>query len=46
VRETLLSGNVFTLLKRVARLSSTRERCAGEALAPYALVDGVSVTAG
>jgi PmbA protein len=46
LRETLLSGNVFALLHRIVALSSTRERCGGEALAPYALIDGLSVTAG
>jgi PmbA protein len=46
LRETLLSGNVFALLKRIVALSSTRERYGGEALAPYALIDGLAVTAG
>jgi PmbA protein len=46
LRETLFSGNVFDLLKRISALSSVRERCAGAVLAPYALVDGVAVTAG
>ena len=46
VRETLLSGNVFELLLRLVALSSEVERCGGAALAPWALVDGVSVTAG
>lgn len=46
VRETLLSGNVFTLLKDVVELSSQVVRLTGAARAPYALVDGVSVTAG
>lgn len=46
LKETLLSGNAFALLKEVQELSTTRERLSGAALAPYALVDGVSVTAG
>ncbi len=46
VRETLLSGNAFKLLASIVSLSSTDERCMGAARAPYALVDGVSVTAG
>lgn len=46
LRETLFSGNVFELLKSIAALSSVRERCSGSVLVPYALVDGVAVTAG
>jgi PmbA protein len=46
VRETLIAGNLFALLPRVAALSSIAERCSGEARVPYALVDGVTVTAG
>ena len=46
VKETLLSGNAFDLLKRIVALGSVAERCSGAARAPYALVDGVSVTAG
>src|SRR5207253_1229213 len=46
VRETLLSGNAFELLKHIVLLSSLVERVSGSARAPYALVDGVSVTAG
>jgi len=46
IRETLIAGNVFALLPRIAALSSTAERCSGEARVPYALVDGVAVTAG
>jgi PmbA protein len=46
VRETLIAGNVFALLPRIAALSSSSERSSGEARAPYALVDGVAVTAG
>jgi PmbA protein len=46
VRETLLSGNAFALLPRVLGLSSEQKRCSGSSLAPWALVDGVSVTAG
>jgi PmbA protein len=46
LKETLLSGNAFDLLKRVVALSTRAERCSGSARAPYALVDGVSVTAG
>jgi PmbA protein len=46
VRETLFSGNVFELLKEIALFSSVRERCSGAALAPYALVEGIGVTAG
>jgi PmbA protein len=46
LRETLLSGNVFELLKSITALSSQRVRCSGASLVPYALVDGVAVTAG
>lgn len=46
VRETLISGNAFELLKRFVALSSTAPTLHGSARAPWALVDGVSVTAG
>jgi PmbA protein len=46
VKETLIAGNVFDLLKRVVALSSDAPRCSGESRAPYALVDGLRVTAG
>lgn len=46
VRETLLSGNAYQLLARIAALGSTSERVDGSARAPWALVDGVTVTAG
>lgn len=46
VRETLLSGNAFELLRGILALSSATERVDGGAVLPWALVDGVSVTAG
>jgi predicted Zn-dependent protease len=46
VRETLLSGNAYQLLARIAALGNTPERVDGSARAPWALVDGLSVTAG
>ncbi len=46
VRETLISGNAFALLCGEVALSSPPERVMGAELAPWALVDGVSVTAG
>lgn len=46
VRETLISGNAFALLRQVLALSTERERLMGAARLPWALVDGVSVTAG
>lgn len=46
VGEVLISGNLYQLLERIRVLSSTRQRLSGSALAPYALVDGISVTAG
>lgn len=46
VRETLLSGNAYQLLARIARLGTEAERVDGGARAPWALVDGLVVTAG
>jgi len=46
VRETLLAGNAFRLLAGLVRLSSARRDCHGRARVPWALLDGVSVTAG
>jgi PmbA protein len=46
VRETLISGNAFELLERIVALSSASERVGGAARAPWALVDGLTVTAG
>jgi PmbA protein len=46
LRETLISGNAFELLKRVEGLSSVTESIFGSARAPFALIDGLSVTAG
>jgi len=46
VRETLFSGNAFELLGRLIALSSTSEVVMGSAIAPWALIDGISVTAG
>jgi len=46
VRETLLSGNAFELLRRLVVLSSAAQRRGGSLRAPHALIDGVSVTAG
>ena len=46
VRETLFSGNAFELLGRLIALSSIGEVVMGSAIAPWALIDDVSVTAG
>jgi PmbA protein len=46
VRETLISGNVFQLLLGALTLSSESERIHGSSRMPWALVDGLSVTAG
>lgn len=46
VRETLISGNAFDLLRRLIALSSHAPTFHGSVRAPWALVDGVSVTAG
>jgi PmbA protein len=46
LKETLISGNAFELLHRVVALSSESPRVMGSVRAPFAIVDGVSVTAG
>ncbi len=46
VRETLISGNSFALLAGGLCLSDPPERVMASALVPWALVDGLSVTAG
>ncbi len=46
VRETLISGNAFELLADVVALSTGAESLMGAGRAPWALIDGVSVTAG
>jgi PmbA protein len=46
VRETLISGNAFDLLGHIKALSSHVESLMGSGKAPWALVDGLSVTAG
>ncbi|MFT4543493.1 MAG: PmbA protein [Planctomycetota bacterium] len=46
VRETLISGNAFVLLNQILSLSSESESVMGSMRAPWALVDGLSVTAG
>ena len=46
LRETLISGNAFDLLRTGGVLGSEAERINGAVRAPSALVDGVSVTAG
>ena len=46
VRETLISGNAFELLREVAALGSEPQSIRSSARIPWALVDGVSVTAG
>ncbi|MCY2961078.1 MAG: TldD/PmbA family protein [Planctomycetota bacterium] len=46
VRETLLSGNAYQLLARIVALGNASERVDGSARSPWALVDGLTVTAG
>ena len=46
VNEVMLSGNAFELLNGSTRLSKATERVGGSSQIPWALVDGVSVTAG
>ncbi len=46
LKETLISGNAFELLKQVGALSTETENVFGSTRSPSAIVDGVSVTAG
>jgi len=46
LKETLISGNAFELLRGALSLGSKSETLNGSRRAPWALVDGVSVTAG
>jgi len=46
LKETLISGNAFELLNRICALSSSTETIFSSARAPFALIDGLSVTAG
>jgi PmbA protein len=46
LRETLISGNAFELLKDAVTLGSVSERIMGYTRAPPAIVDRISVTAG
>jgi PmbA protein len=46
LRETLISGNAFELLKGAVTLQSSSERVMGVTRVPAAIVDGVAVTAG
>ena len=46
LRETLISGNAFELLKDAVTLGSVSERIMGSTRAPPAIVDRISVTAG
>jgi PmbA protein len=46
VQEVMLSGNIFELLKNVLAVGKDSYRVTGGGLAPYVLIDGVSVTAG
>jgi PmbA protein len=46
VREVLLAGNAFELLRGAVTLGSEAELVSGSARIPWALVDGFSVTAG
>ncbi len=45
VKETLIAGNVFSLLPRIVALSNTVKRIMSTE-APHALIDGIVVTAG
>ena len=46
LKETLISGNAFELLHQIQGLSSVTETIFGSSQVPFALVDGLSVTAG
>ena len=46
VKETMISGNAFELMKNILEVSKERESFFSYDLLPYFLVDGVSVTAG
>ncbi len=46
VQEVMLSGNAFEMLRGGITLSRAQERLGGSSRIPWALVDGVSVTAG
>lgn len=46
VRETLFAGNVFQLFHRIIDLSDSPESVMGGSRVPWALIDGLSVTAG
>lgn len=46
VKEVLIAGNIFELLKRVDALSDEAPAVMSSSRAPWALMDGVSVTAG
>lgn len=44
--ETMIAGNFFDLLNNIVALSDTSEAYCGQYMAPWMLVDGISVTAG
>lgn len=44
VTETLIAGQLFDLVQQVLAVGDTGRRVYGSAIAPYVLVDGVSVT--
>jgi len=46
VKEALIAGNVFETLRTVVDFSAESENLMGSALVPWALIDGISVTAG
>jgi PmbA protein len=46
VQEVMVAGNIFDVMNQVKAIGSTSHDIMGTALAPYILVDGLSVTAG
>ena len=46
LKETLLSGNAFTLLEKILALSSEPEVVMGGSRVPWVLIDGINVVAG
>jgi len=46
VHEVMISGNMFDLIREILAIASSTHHIYGGGVAPYILVDGVSVTAG
>lgn len=46
VQEVMISGNLFDVLNSIQTVGSVSHKVQGDGLAPYIIVDGLSVTAG